>query len=59
MSLLIREKMFNITNFIRDMQIKTTMRDFPGGPVVKNLPANAGVMGSIPGLGRFHIPWGN
>ena len=24
--------------------------DFPGGPVVKNLPANAGDMGSIPGL---------
>ena len=26
-------------------------RDFPGGPVVKNLPYNAGDMGSIPGLG--------
>ena len=26
-------------------------RDFPGGPVVKNPPANAGDMGSIPGLG--------
>ena len=25
--------------------------DFPGGPVVKNLPANAGNKGSIPGLG--------
>ena len=25
---------------------------FPGGRVVKNLPANAGDMGSIPGLGR-------
>ena len=24
-------------------------RDFPGGPVVKNLPSNAGDMGSIPG----------
>ena len=32
--------------------------DFPGGPVVKNLPANAGDMGSIPGLGRFHMPRG-
>ena len=30
-----------------------------GGPVVKNLPANAGEMGSIPGLGRFHMPWGS
>ena len=25
---------------------------FPGGSVVKNAPANAGDMGSIPGLGR-------
>ena len=25
---------------------------FPGGSVVKNLPANAGVAGSVPGLGR-------
>ena len=27
------------------------VRDFPGGPVVKNLPANAGDTGSSPGLG--------
>ena len=27
-------------------------RSFPGGSVVKNLPANAEDMGSIPGLGR-------
>jgi len=25
---------------------------FPGGSVIKNLPANAGDTGSIPGLGR-------
>ena len=38
--------------------------DFPGGPVVKNLPANAGDVGSIPGQGdkphkpqlRVHMP---
>ena len=29
---------------------------FPGGPVVKSLPANPGHMGSIPGLGRSHMP---
>ena len=29
---------------------------FPGGPVVKNLTANAGHMGSIPGPGRSHMP---
>ena len=27
--------------------------DFPFGSVVKNLPANAGDMGLIPGLGRY------
>ena len=32
-------------------------QDFPGGPVVKNLPANAGDTGSISGLGRFHMLW--
>ena len=26
-------------------------RDFPGGPVVKNPPSNAGDTGSIPGQG--------
>ena len=31
--------------------------DFPGGVVNKNLPANAGDMGSVPGLGRFHMLW--
>ena len=29
---------------------------FPGGAVVENLPANAGDMGSSPGLGRSHVP---
>ena len=28
------------------------IKDFPGGSVVKNLPAKAGAMRSIPGLGR-------
>ena len=35
-------------------------RDFPpGGTVVKNPPANAGDTGSIPGLGRSHMPRSN
>ena len=29
--------------------LKETKLDFPGGPVVKNLPANVGYMASIPG----------
>ena len=32
---------------------------FPGGAVVDNLPANAGNMGSSPGLGRSHMPRSN
>ena len=32
---------------------------FPGASVVKNLPANAGGTGSIPGPGRAHLPWSN
>ena len=32
---------------------------FPGGAVVKNLPANAGDMGSSPGLGRSYMPQSN
>ena len=31
-------------------------RDFPSGTVVKNPPANAGDMGSIPDPGRSHMP---
>ena len=33
--------------------------DFPGGAMAKNLPANAGDMGSSPGPGRSHMPQGN
>ena len=38
---------------------KALGRDFTGGPVVKNLPDNAGDVGSIPGPGRSHIPQSN
>ena len=38
---------------------KETGADFPGGPVVKEPPANAGDVGSIPGLGRSHMLCGN
>ena len=42
-----------------DQTMKRTLGDFLGDPVVKNPPANAGDMGSILGLERFHIPRGN
>ena len=35
------------------------MQDIPGDPLVKNPPANSENMGSVPGLGRFHMLWGN
>jgi len=34
-------------------------KGFPGGSVVKNPPADAGVTGSNPGLGRSHKLWSN
>ena len=33
--------------------------NFPGGPVVKNLPCNAGDTGLNPGPGELHIPQGD
>ena len=33
-----------------------TLGDFPGGTVDKNPPANAGDTGSVPSLGRSHVP---
>ena len=38
---------------------KAILRDFLGGTVDKNLPASAGDSGSIPSLGRFHMPQSN
>ena len=38
---------------------KSCSSDFPAGPVVKNPRTNAGDLGSIPGLGRPRVPWGN
>ena len=37
---------------------KKQSKDFPGAPVVKSLPANAGDMGLISGVGRSHMPQG-
>ena len=41
------------------LPVKNAMKDVLGGPVVKHPPANAGDMGSILGLGRFHMLLGN
>ena len=39
--------------------IKISIKGFPGGAVVKNLPADAAGTGSSPGLGRSHMPRSN
>ena len=37
----------------------TTGQNFPGGPVVKNLPCNAWDPDLIPGPERSHMMWSN
>ena len=41
---------FSVTRQVMIYRVKS-LRDVPGGPVVKTLPSSAGVVGSIPGLG--------
>ena len=48
----------NQDDVFRD-QFKKKERDFPGGAVVKNPPANAGDTGSSPSPGRSHMPRSN
>ena len=43
----------------RRVVIKELPRGFPGGAVVKNLPANAEYVGLSPGPGRSHMPQSN
>ena len=40
---------------ISKQEVKSHISGFPGGSVVKNLPANARDIGSIPGPGRSHM----
>ena len=49
------------TNPGKGICIQQLLWGFPGGPVVKHPPANAGDAGSIPGpdLGRSHMSWSN
>ena len=44
--------------YIKILSLRIYHRDFPGGPVVKNLPSNAGDVGLILDQGT-KIPWGN
>ena len=47
-------------NMYRHQQAtKNLQLDFPGGPVVQKLPANAGDMSLVPALGGSYMPCGN
>ena len=50
---------YQITNGIFHRTRTKNFTGLPGGAVVENLPANAGDMGSSPGLGRSHMPRSN
>ena len=49
-----RDLLHNYASFMKPstfLHLKNSIRNFPGGPVVKNPPSNAGDTGSIPGQG--------
>ena len=52
---------FLLIYFIRIFSVKNIFRDFPGSPVVKNLPSNAWdtQVQSLVGKLRSHMSWGN
>ena len=49
----LRGKFITIQAYLKKQE---KSQGFPGGAVAENLPANAGHMGSSPGLGRSHMP---
>ena len=44
---------------IKNKTKQNILSDFPGGPDFRNLPANAGDTGLIPGQGGSHMLRGN
>lgn len=42
---------------LKEKRMKNSKMGLPGGTVVKNPAANVGDIGSIPGMGRFYMPW--
>ena len=60
------EKLLVTNRIVRELKNKRNNRNlkifsesFPAGSVIKNLPANAGDMGSTPELGRSHMSLSN
>ena len=50
---------YTLTMNDQKRKLRKESQDFSGGAGVKNLPANAGDTGSIPGPGRSRMPQGN
>ena len=56
----VREKLKKVQlQEVLNKAFKKRSRGLPGGSLVKNPPANAGDTGSIPDLGRSHMPRSN
>ena len=54
------EKVLNTTNHQENInQSYNEGLGFPGGSVLKNLPAHTGNTDSVPDPGRSHLPWRN
>ena len=51
-----QQKCYRFTLYVKFVK-NLTHSAFPGGSVIKNLPANAGDASLIPDLGRSHIAW--
>ena len=51
--------MVGLFHVLTHLIIKIKLGDYPSGPVVKSLPANAGDAGLTPDLGRPLVPWNN
>ena len=45
-----------VPNHKCSFHLNVCSRDFPGSAVDRNQPANAGDLGTIPGLEGFHMP---
>ena len=53
------EKMLQVEKGKDELHNKNKGLGYPAGPVVKIMPCNERDTGSIPGLGRSHMSWGN
>ena len=51
-----RDVLEKVNLALRPEETRRNEHDFPGGALDENRPAGAGDTGSIPGVGRLHMP---